>query len=146
HTFTVLSTEPLARRVPSGLKATLLTPPICPLSLRVSWPVAAYDTDHAPWPSWLTAKGASWPVTALHTFTVLSSEPLARRVPSGLKATLLTPAVCPLSMRVSWPVAASHIFTVPSPEPLARRLPSGLKATLLTPAVCPLSMRVSCPV
>src|SRR5207253_1292979 len=71
---------------------------------------------------------------------------LARRLPSGLKATLVTALVWPLRVRASWPVAASHTFTVWSHEPLARRLPSGLKATLVTALVWPLRVRTSWPV
>ena len=109
--------------MPSGLNATLVTPPVCPLRVRVSWPVAAS-----------------------HTFTVLSPLAEASRWPSGLNATLLTSSVCPLRVRVSWPVAASHTFTVPSRLAEARRLPSGLNATLVTCSVCPLRVRVSWPV
>lgn len=36
----------------------------------------------------------------------------ARRLPSGLKATSSTAAVCPLRGRIIWPVAASHTVTV----------------------------------
>ena len=59
--------------MPSGLNATLLTAPVCPLRVRVSWPVAASQT-----------------------FTVWSSLPEARRLPSGLNATLVTVAGVPL--------------------------------------------------
>ena len=38
----------------------------------------------------------SWPVAASHTFTVLVQLPLTRRLPSGLNATLQTPAGVPL--------------------------------------------------
>ena len=148
-------------RLPSGLNATLLTQPVCPLRVRISWPVAAS-----------------------HTFTVLSQLPVAMRLPSGLNATLLTRPVCPLRVRISWPVrgvpdlhrlvlaAGDDAFAVgaerhaadragvslegedllaraprprPSPScpqlPVARRLPSGLNATLVTPSVCPLRVR-----
>ena len=59
-------------------------------------------------------------------------------MPSGLNATLLTPPVCPLRVRVSCPVAASHTFTVPSQLAEASRLPSGLNATLETLVGVPL--------
>src|SRR5262249_44479465 len=101
----------LARRLPSGLKATLETLPVCPLQVR-----------------------SSWPVWASQTFTVLSSDVPARRLPSGLKATLQT---LPLRERSSWPAWLSPTFPPPAaggapprpPNPmalLARRLPSGL--------------------
>src|SRR5436190_1624557 len=80
---------------------------------------------------------------ASHTFTVLSHEALARRLPSGLKHTPLTSAVCPVRVTACWPVAASHTFTVPSAEALARRLPSWLKLTPLTLSACPLRVRAS---
>ena len=38
----------------------------------------------------------SWPVSASHTFAVLSQLPVTIRVPSGLNATLLHPARVPL--------------------------------------------------
>src|SRR5262249_34856017 len=100
----VLSQNPaLARRLPSGLKATLLTPPPC---LKVN----------------------SWPVWASHTFTVLSAEPLAKRLPSGLKATHQIASVCPLNENRSWPTWSSQSFS-DFPATLAKPLPSGLKAT-----------------
>ena len=34
--------------MPSGLNATLLTVPVCPLRVRVSWPVAASHTFTVP--------------------------------------------------------------------------------------------------
>ena len=52
------------------------------------------------------------PLSASHTFTVLSSLPLTMRLPSGLNATLLTQPVCPLRVRVSLPLSASQTFTV----------------------------------
>ena len=53
---------------------------MCPLRVRVSWPVAASQT-----------------------FTVPSTLAEAIRLPSGLNATLLTPSVCPLRVRISSP-------------------------------------------
>src|SRR5205807_124904 len=49
---------------------------------------------------------------ASQILTVPSEEALARRLPSGLKTTLLTGSVCPLKVSVSWPVAASQTFAV----------------------------------
>ena len=34
--------------MPSGLNATLVTPPVCPLRVSVSWPVAASHTFTVP--------------------------------------------------------------------------------------------------
>src|SRR5205823_5838684 len=95
-----------ARRLPSELKLRLLielTPP--PLKVR------GFN---------LTCGS--------HTFSVRSEEALARRFPSGLNATLLTPSLWPLSVASSWPVCMSQSFTVLSHDALARHLPSGLKA------------------
>jgi hypothetical protein len=44
------------------------------------------------------------PLRASHTFSVLSQLAEAKRWPSGLKATLVTPLVCPLSVMSSWPL------------------------------------------
>ena len=75
---------------------------MCPLSVRVSRPLAASQT-----------------------FSVVSQLPETIRLPSGLKATLQIPPGCPWSVRVSWPVAASQTFSVlsalPRDDPLAVR-------------------------
>src|SRR5438552_1166425 len=89
HTFTVLSALALARRLPSPLNATLLTMCVCPLSERISWPLAAS-----------------------HSFTVPPAAALARRLPSLLNATQVTVSLCPLREKTSWPIATSHTFTV----------------------------------
>ena len=112
HTFTVRSSLAEAMRWPSGLNATLLTSPVCPLRVRTSWPVAAS-----------------------HTFTVLSWLAEARRLPSGLNATLLTVAGVPLEgeeFLAGRRVPHLHRLVVDCAE--AMRLPSGLNATLVTSA------------
>src|SRR5262249_106953 len=43
---------------------------------------------------------------------VWSEGAVARRLPSGLNATLITAPVCPWRVRACWPVCASHTFTV----------------------------------
>src|SRR5262245_894877 len=81
--------------------------------------------------------------------TMVSPHWQARRLPSGLKATLWTPGT--LRVRTSWPLGTSHSFTsLVSPEgpkllllAVARRLPSGLKDRLATPDRCPLRVRTS---
>jgi hypothetical protein len=70
-------------------------------------------------------------VAASHTRTVLSELALAKWVPSGLNATLVTQSVCPCSVAVHSAEVASHTRTVLSPLALAKRVPSGLKATLV---------------
>ena len=68
---------------------------------------------------------------------VLSLLSLTSVLPSGLKATLLTFPVCPLSVCLCAPVTASHsrivLLSPPATSafPLASVLPSGLKATLV---------------
>ena len=87
----------------------------------------------------------SVPLETSHTLTVESMcltdrgspLPLARVVPSGLKATELTTSECPLRVRNSVPVETSHSFMVLSQLPLARVFPSGLKATEATRSECP---------
>ena len=83
-TLPVLS-SPLMR-LPSGLHATLDTLSVCPLRER-----------------------GSWPLSASHTISILSSLPATMRSPSGLHASL----------------------------PATMRLPSGLNATLVSGACAP---------
>ena len=102
---------------PSGLKTTLLTPLVCPVRVLICLPVAAspqthgvvitptceratigtknYTPDRTRMPCEVLR---SVPVSASHKRTVLSSLPLASVRPSGLKATLLTQSVCPVSV------------------------------------------------
>ena len=75
---------------------------------------------------------------------MLSSLPLASVIPSGLKATLLTGAVCPVRIAHCSPVAAFQRRIVLSALPLASVRPSGLKATLQTTDVCPASVLNCC--
>jgi hypothetical protein len=65
-----------------------------------------------------------------HSRTVPSSDPEARILPSGEKATLHTVLVCPERAHSSRPLATSHSLTVLSLAPEANVLPSGEKATL----------------
>src|SRR5262249_8111068 len=121
HTFTPPSSrlvsasipeEETARRMPSGLKHTPLTGPVCPRRVRTSFPVWASHT--------FTSQGLSG---------TSPPEALARRLPSALKHTELTECLCPVRVSNSWPVWASHTFTVLSAQALARQRPSGLKST-----------------
>ena len=135
HTFTagafaVLSSAPPARRLPSGLKTTLhdiacaegagfrtggripdLHGPI-PAARGQPGPVGTEDdaVDSAGVPLEGEEFLAGLGVPHLHRPIVATA--LARRLPSGLKATLCDQAVCPLRERSSWPVCASHTFTV----------------------------------
>ena len=141
HTLTVWSEPPAGRgpggwyhgpppltiSLPSGLNATLLTQPSCPLSVS-----------------------NLRPVLASHTFTDLSQLLLTIRLPSGLNTTPVTLFACPmrgtrLSVRITRPVLASHTLTI-LPPPLTISLLSGLNATLLTLPLCPLSVSRSSPV
>ena len=72
------------------------------------------------------------PVEASQNLMVLSSLAEAMRVPSGLKLTLVTALVCPLSVLITSPVAALHNLMVLSSLPEAIRVPSGLKLTSRT--------------
>ena len=133
--------SPLAEEIrdPSGLNATLLTPPVCPLSVNIARPV-----------------------TVSHTFTVWSAPEEAIRDPSRLNATPLIRPECPLRVSVSREVATSHTLTVASrlsssvTEPswlyvtallaAAIREPSGLNDTLVMRPVRPLIVIASRPV
>ena len=52
-----------------------------------------------------------------HLHRLVPTLPLTMRLPSGLNATLVTSAVCPLRASVSVPLSASHTFTVLSQLP-----------------------------
>src|SRR5262245_54674369 len=93
---------------------------------------------------WASATSA-WPDgNSSHTLAVLSSEPVTRRAPSGVTATLGTGPVWPLSVACSAKVLASHTLAVLSAaEPVTRRAPSGVTATLHTELVWPLSVASS---
>src|SRR5439155_7584659 len=95
HTFSVLSWLAQTMRLPSGLYATQLTPPACPLSVRISWPLSASHT--------FTSPALFWLIPALA---------LMMRLPSGLNATLLTGYVCPVREKTSALLSASHTFSV----------------------------------
>ena len=88
---------------------------MCPLSVRVSCPVAAS-----------------------HTFTVPSRLAEASRLPSGLNATLVDTAGVPLEGEGFLPGRGVPHLHRPVPLAEASRLPSGLNATLLTSLGVPL--------
>ena len=119
---------PEARRWPSGLNATLETPPAWPFRANSSLPVALSQiftvwsllADASRWPSGLNAtiepggvalEGeqllAGRAVPDLHRMVIAAD---ARRWPSGLNATLVTHGM--MSANSSLPVALSQIFTV----------------------------------
>jgi len=80
HRTMIPSILPDASVLPSGLKATLDTPP--------ERPVKGGPTG--------------WRVAAFHKMIVPSSLPEAKVLPSGLKTTLLTKSECPVK---GWPMA-----------------------------------------
>jgi len=69
---------------------------------------------------------------ASHTRTVLTSDPEAIFVPSGLKLTDVTLSLWPSIVDNRDPVVASHTRTVLSYDPEAIFVPSGLKLTDVT--------------
>ena len=69
-------------------------------------------------------------VATSQSVTLVSEEPDASVVPSGLKLTLHTAPVSPVRVCSFRPVAACHTITVSSREPEASMSPSGLKLTL----------------
>ncbi len=78
-----------------------------------------------------------WPVIPFQIRTVLSEQPLASRVPSGLQHTERTSSTCHSSRCSSFPVLPFQIRTVLSEQPLASRVPSGLQHTDQTKSECP---------
>src|ERR1700739_461926 len=108
HNRMVLSLLADAIRRPSGLNATLHTPPV--------WSVSGSPTG--------------WPVRVSHNRTVPSSLADARYWPSGLNATLCTQKVWPVrGPPTGWPLRGSHTRTVSSLPGDARDWPVGLHAT-----------------
>src|SRR4051812_21806507 len=72
QTRAVVSLLPVRTRLPSGLNATLVTLPVCPLRAAFSCPVSASQTR-----------------------AIVSQLPVSTRLPSGLNATLVILSVCP---------------------------------------------------
>jgi len=148
HSRTLPSLEQLARRMPSGLNATLNTADVWP---RSSWSVDCPHTSHkrivvsyAPdaivLPSGLQAMQASplvWPSyratgtrpLTSHTNIKASCAPDASSVPSGENATARTSIECSDSMAACMPVTVSHSITRLS-QASAARVASGDNDTL----------------
>src|SRR2546427_12249163 len=61
----------------------------------------------------------------------------AKSLPSGLKATAVTQAVCARKLRTSWRCCTVHSLMVLSALADANNLPSALKVTAVTGAVWP---------
>ena len=124
----------VASRVPSGLNATLMTPP-WPARVRRCWPVQGAQPrrpgGRVPQPRRLAVGGGE-------------------QVPSGLNATPTTPRTPPVwsaRVRRCSPVAGSHSRAVLSQRcAVASRVPSGLNATPMTPPVWPARVRRCSPV
>src|SRR2546427_7689842 len=84
------------------------------------------------------------PVPSSHKRTVSSSLALTTYFPSGLKAALFTPAVCPCSSATRPPLATSQTRTVGSQRvgdghapPFTISLPSGLNVAAVIHGTCP---------
>ena len=112
HSLTVLSALPLASISPSGEKTTENTAPLCPLNVRLNFPVRAS-----------------------HNFTSRSQAPLANVLLSGEKATEVTSWRCPVSVRTNSQVRTFQsriVFSSGRLLPFAKTAPSGEKATAFT--------------
>src|SRR5262249_15037363 len=114
HSRAVRSWLAVARRLPSGLKATAAIWAVCPRR---------------------TTSGLL--EAAAHSRAVWSRLAVARRRPSGLKDTAATALSCPRRTASGLPEAVSHSRAVPSLPAVARWPPSGLKTTESTTASCP---------
>src|SRR5205823_2399302 len=105
----------VTRVLPSGKKATALTPAVWPRSVATSSCIVR-----------------------LQSLTVLSWLLVASVLPSGEKATPETLKACPWRGRpIPFQVAVSHSLTVASLLAVAMTRPSGEKAMHLTGWVCP---------
>lgn len=79
-----------------------------------------------------TAENGSAGMAIFHSRVVVSSPPVARVLPSGLKATAFTDPLCHARGPSIWRcVVTSHNWVAPYQFPVASFLPSGLKATAL---------------
>ena len=143
--------------MPSGLNATLMTQPVCPLRVRASLAGRRVPDLHRP----VVARGGEPRAVGAERHArdragmPLEGEGLlaGRRVPDlhrpvvarggearavGAERHARDRAGMPLEGEGLRPVAASHTFTVPSQPAEARRVPSGLNATLIDRAGMPL--------
>src|SRR2546423_7802881 len=109
HQRKVPSLPPLSSTTPVGLQASASTTSLGSLKVCRCSPLCASQTKSSPLPR--------------------LPPPLARRVPSGLHATLMTMPRCPCSEALSMPSEACHRHALPSSPPLASCVPSGLHAT-----------------
>ena len=83
----------------------------------------------------------SLPFSISHRRIVPSSLPVASRFESVRQETLVTEAVCPVSVRKSRPVAASQTTTPPLRSLVASSTPSGQNEVAMIQSVC---FRSSC--
>ena len=156
---TTLSPPAVARIFPSGLKRAVVTDTECPLSGTSNALRLAISQDHSAviaggGENFAVRTEGNTPDTAgmpferfaqrlrleiSHRIIVLSSLPLARIFPSALNATLITPAVCPLSgsptgSRLAIP--ENHCLVSSS---CSQNITVWAKGNGCLPAVCPLS-------
>ena len=124
QSFTAESPPALASTVPSGLKAMPCTGPLCPSSVRSSFPVRVF-----------------------HNLMRRSYPAVAARVPSGESAAPYRVSRCP-SLKVCWrrPVLRFHSTASPrrpvTPEAASKKLPSAEKVSALTLPAWPVKARL----
>ena len=136
-----------------GLKATLRTPPVCPSRVRIRTPVWAFHSltvlsslavaRMSPAGAELDVRHFIGVADELDEAAIRRCGPATssrsrpspaetRCCPSGLKATLRTPLLCPRMTRMSLPACMSQSLQVWSSPAETRFCPSLLKETLLT--------------
>src|ERR1039457_652007 len=166
HSLMVASSPPEANIDLSGVMATALTSPRCPLSVLAGTKAGGLQsTTVSPSllppvtsqvPSWLNAIAFTHPALVgmvfnkapsgrLHRFMVLSWLDETRSVPSGLTATSVTPRVCPVSVASKLPSATFHNLMVASALAEATVRPSRVKPPPATGNLCPASVASRAP-
>ena len=160
--FSPATRSPEASTLPSAEKATEVTWPLCPVSVRTpraattsqSRTVLSRPPEATSLPSAEKAREATpplWPLRAWRGCPEFGSQswmvgprpPLASRLPSGEKATART-GVSPSSRHSTFPAAGSHrSIAVPSAAATARALPRAPNASAVTSPFGPVSRRGS---
>ena len=114
-------------RLPSGLKAALFTPPVCPFKVLICLPLLAsqirtvLSLEAVTMRPAVRAEGG-----AAHTAGCDIYAP-AVRAEGGVCSRR---SVYPFRSLICWPLSASQMRAVSSLEAVTMRLPSGLKAAL----------------
>src|SRR5580765_58700 len=113
-------------------------------AVAIQRPSALKATSSTP-PEWIRSSATWFPVRTFQTRASRSVLDVTRRDPSGLKASEVRAAVCPVSVYSPRPVRPSQTRAVQSEEAVATCLPSGEKAAATTSPAWPLRALTSVP-